>query len=140
MVTVGKLAESLVHFPIVHIKPEIQVTFLPLLVSSGPQALLATMSYSDMARPSSVLRQAPVINSNSTLIPLMLTPHAFSKVYLCSPLPYPGSLTCHFKIGEHIRSCQGRQKKLLSKEDSLSWGYVNQTAVQQNVCFSRLGT
>lgn len=134
MVTVGKLAESLVRFPVVHTKPEIQVMFLPLLVSSGPESLLATLSYSDMARPSSVLRQAPVINSNSTLIPLMLTPHAFSKVYLCSPLP------CHFKIGEHIRSCQGRQKKLLSKEDSLSCSYVNQTAVQQNVCFRRLST
>ena len=139
MVTVRKLAESLVRFPTVLPKPEIQVMFLLLLefwVSVSP----GTMSYSDVARPSSVLRQAAVINSNSTLIPLLCTLHAFSKVYLCSPLPHPGSLTCHFKISEHIRSCQGRQKKLLSTEDSLSWGYVNQTAVQQNVCFSRLST
>lgn len=50
MVTVGKLVESLVHFAIVHPKPEIQVMFLPLLVNSGPQSLLATMSYFDMAR------------------------------------------------------------------------------------------
>lgn len=41
MVTVRKLAESLVRFPIVCPKPEIQVIFLLLLVSSGSQSLLA---------------------------------------------------------------------------------------------------
>lgn len=48
MVTLGKLAESLVCIPRVLPKPEIQLMSFPLLLSSGPQSLLATMRHSSV--------------------------------------------------------------------------------------------